>query len=490
MIKIKYLVLFSFFALLPLLSITGCGTLKAPATQYRQWQPPSWEKTSKSSDAVWESIRGKKLDTSKPFTLAEVIDITLRNNPDTRWAWENARAGEAKLGQAKSELLPKITASGDITRSRTIANTKAVEVDQLQYAPGAEITYLLLDFGGRSASIREATQSVLSANFQFNQTLQDALLEVESAYYELYSAHSGMEAATADLEDAKAIFDTAVQKFQVGLVSKLDSLQAESNYNESLYLMEDAKYQLKSSKAALAQVMGLAADTQFEIEPPDGEPPMDITRDDVTYYIDEALKMRPNIAALRAGLRAKKAAVQAANSDLWPKFTAGGTINKNWYEYYGEEKAHSRDYGYTGYIGAKWDFFDGFYNFNKKRQAQAETEQLRAQLEAAGLEASTDVWTKYYAFNTAREKFKYGKALLNTAEASHELALEGYKSRLKNILDLLESQSQLSDARNKLVESKKDLFVAVAELAHATGSLTAKEDNSQTLLKINEEATE
>ena len=41
------------------------------------------------------------------------------------------------------------------------------------------------------------------------------------------------------------------------------------------------------------------------------------------------------------------------------------------------------------------------------------------------------------------------------------------------MLDLLQAQSALSEARAKFVDSRKGLFVAVAELAHATGTLKA-----------------
>jgi len=58
--------------------------------------------------------------------------------------------------------------------------------------------------------------------------------------------------------------------------------------------------------------------------------------------------------------------------------------------------------------------------------------------------------------------------------ASHDLALEGYSEGLKSMLDLLQAQSSLSDARAKLIDSEKGLFIAVAELAHATGTLSTE----------------
>jgi len=63
---------------------------------------------------------------------------------------------------------------------------------------------------------------------------------------------------------------------------------------------------------------------------------------------------------------------------------------------------------------------------------------------------------------------------MDTSKSAYDLALESYKAGLKSILDLLDAESKLSDARSKLIQSKKDVFVALANLAHATGSTGAK----------------
>ena len=84
------------------------------------------------------------------------------------------------------------------------------------------------------------------------------------------------------------------------------------------------------------------------------------------------------------------------------------------------------------------------------------------------------MWTKYYNYNTAVKKLKFSQAYFESSLASHDLALEGYAEGLKSMLDLLQAQSALSDSRAKFIDSQKGLFVAVAELAHATGTLSAE----------------
>lgn len=437
-------------------------------------------KKTKDTDPAWKAIseQKQKLVNSRPLTLIELVDIALQNNPTTRQAWQNTRVARAVEKQAEGALYPQVTASETITRERITATQELRNTDQLYYGPTIKFTYLLLDFGGRSANVEKTFQLILSADAQYNQAMQDLLRDTENAYYKLYSAQAALEAAQANVENTKADYEAAQKRYEVGLAAQLDVLQAKSNYENSLYNLEDAKGNIKTAKANLAQVIGVSADTQFEIALPAKEVPSDVKEEDVSKLIDEALQKRQDIVSLKAQLKSKQAAVVAANSDLLPNFSIGGSADQNNHEYY--KKQYSRedlgksDNDYAVYGKINWDLFDGFTNVNKKIQAEREADVALESLIQAELEVSSDVWIKYYNFNTAVSKFKYSQSYLDTATNSYELALESYKAGLKSILDLIQSQSQLSDARSRLVTSKEDVFIALVELAHSTGSLNPK----------------
>jgi len=457
--------------------------IQAPREADEEWEMPKKVRKTMAVDPVWEGVRGRMTDLSEPLTLTRLVDIALSNNPSTRQAWEEARAQDAAATQSNSAWYPKGTLKFNSDYQRTVANKRIDTLNQFAYGPGAEVTWLLLDFGGRSGSDMEARQTLLASNFLFNQSIQDVLLDTEKAYYDLYSARSSVEAAKSDVEDANATYIAAQEKFNVGLVTRLDVLQAKSSYENAQFNLEDARANLEDARANLANVIGLPADTPFDIVEPEGEIPSGMTGGDVTVMIEEALKKRPDIAAARADLKAKEGAVKAANSDLWPTLTASGSADYNWYHDYGSLKrtvsiynVHIKeDYTYGGGLQASWDIFDGFDNLFKKRQAQREMAAERQKLIQAELEASADVWSKYYSLKTSEKKYVFSEAFLDSAKESHELASEGYKAGLKSILDLLQSQSQLSQARSKYISARNDLFVSLVELLHATGSLHVRE---------------
>lgn len=454
--------------------VAGCQTLRvsAPESPYIPYTPEKEEVSQNKIDPIWDKIKQRKIDTREPLSLVKLIDIALHNNPSTHEAWKNARAASAVQGQAESQWLPQGGVSGTVTRQNKIAHQEHDDLDLLQYGPSIKLTYLIFDFGGRSAEVEAASQMLLAANFQFNQAIQDLLLNVEKAYYELYSTQIYLEAKEADLADAKTAYNAAEQKYDTGLASKLDLLQEKSNYDNAVYSLEDAKGNLKTAEVNLMQLLGMPADTDFQIAEPNKELPKDITREDVKILVEEALKNRPDIKALRATLKAKEAVVKAANSAILPTINIGGDASKNWYRYYNENNLKTDDYGYSGYLSINWDIFNGIYNFNKKLELKAQKDASLDQLIQTELEASASVWTSYYTYNTAVKQLISSEAFLENAQTSYDYALEGYNAGLKSMLDLLQAQSALSDARSNLIQSRKDLFFAIADLAHSTGSIT------------------
>jgi outer membrane protein len=458
-----------------LLMLSGCRNINAPAVPYEQWQPPKKSDSLSVDDCTWKGIRSQSLRTQEPLNLAQLLDIAFDNSPVTSRAWKDVKKKSAILGQRKSDLFPQVTVGAEGHREKSVSNTGSLaNENQLRYGPSGRAELLLFDFGGRDASIEAAYQDMLSAGFSFNQSLQDLILNVQKAYYELFSAYSMLEASESDVLDAKEAFEAATIKFQVGIVSKLDKLQAEASYNNALYDLEDAKGTLKTAKAKLATIIGFSADTDFDISRPYKGLPLDIQNADVKGMIDQALSDRPDIAAARSALNQKQELVKEVSSSLWPKVSLGGTYDHDWYKYYGVKQQRDDDYAYGGYLSLSWDIFDGFDKINKKMEAESELEAELENLRQVELEASADVWTKYYNYNTAVKKLEFSRAYLESSMASHDLALDGYSEGLKSMLDLLQAQSALSDARSKLIDSEKGLFIAVAELAHATGKLSAE----------------
>jgi len=80
---------------------------------------------------------------------------------------------------------------------------------------------------------------------------------------------------------------------------------------------------------------------------------------------------------------------------------------------------------------------------------------------------TSDTWS----VKTAAQRVKTARDLLNSATQSQEVAAERYRAGVGSILDLLVAQSAYANALAQETQARSDWFVALAMLAHDTGSL-------------------
>lgn len=455
--------------ILPALVMTACVQAPLPRSDNEVWIPP---KDSQKADAVWKEIRARKPDLDKPMSLFDLVDFALENNPATSKAWHEARAASEQVRYAEGYFMPGITAVGGLTRTKIEAAPASFDESKMSYGPGLQLSYLVCNFGGgRNAAVEQALQTVYAANFAYNSAIQGTLLSVEIAYYGVISAQAGVEAATTNALDAKAILEAATDRRDAGLGVDLDVLQAQAGYDQSLYALVAAEGQKNIAQGLLAQALHLSADTPVRIAVPEMALPASLSGTDVRRLIDEALACRPDISALRSMLAARDAAIRVARASRWPSLYLNGSVMRNDYELYGSRnrEAADNDWAYTGGVNLKWNLFDGLQTLSSVRAAEAQAAATRAQLSQAELAASAEIWARFQNYETALRKYEFSTVALKSAAASREMALESYNAGVSTLLDLLNAETQLSQARSQQVAVRQEVFTALAYLTHVTG---------------------
>lgn len=454
------------------LLLAGCVTAPTPERTDRPWEPPS---DAIKSTGTWDDLRKRQPDLAKPLTLAELTDLALHNSATTRKAWHDARAAAAQVDKAQGLFMPALTANAGASRNGTTANPSSFDLQTLQYGPGLQLSYLVINFGGgRAAAVEQALQTVYTANHTFNRTIQDTLLGVETAYFNYISAQAGVEAALANVADAKKALEAAQARNTAGMGTALDVLQVQAAYDQSLYNQAAVRGQLQVARGALAFAVGLSADAPLVPATPDTELPASLATNDVRRTIDDAIARRSDIAALRADLAAKRAAIDVAHAASWPSLYLNGNLNATHNDtYVGAPTTGTRDLNYGAGLNVQWDIFDGWQTESQIRIAEEQAHSAEAVLEQAELTASADVWTRFQNYETALQKYSFSLAYAKSAAAARDLASDAYAAGLKTILDLLTADSQLATARSQQVASRQEVFTALASLVYATGRLTA-----------------
>lgn len=464
--------------------VAGCVTAPTADNPRTAWTPPAREQ-SQAADTVWQGLRQQAFDGSKPQTLGALTDLALLQNPKTRKAWQDARAAAARVDAAEGLFMPAVTALANGSRNGLSADPHSQSWQDWHAGPTLQVNYLVINLGGgRSAAVEQALQTVYAADYTFNQTIQDVLQSVATAYYGLTSAEANIDAAAASVADARKALEAAQARLNAGVGTELDVLQAQTVFDQSLYNEAVAQGALQLARGALAQAVHLPADTTLHPAPPSAELLTTLSAQDVRLMIDAAIGARPDIAALRAALRAEQAAVKVAHATSWPNLYLNGNLGHDNYTWISGTGANpDRDWAYGVGVNVQWNIFDGWQTESNIRIAEAQAESARAQLAAAELAASADVWTRFHSYETALRKYTFSVAFFASADKAQRTVLAAYQSGLKSILDVLTAESQLAAARSQEVAARQETFTALVDLAHASGLLrTGNAASSATLL--------
>jgi outer membrane protein TolC len=126
---------------------------------------------------------------------------------------------------------------------------------------------------------------------------------------------------------------------------------------------------------------------------------------------------------------------------------------------------------YSGSLLFRFPIFTGGRNTYETHEAREQVRVAEGQADTLEDQVVLQVWTSYYNLKTAAQRVKTARDLLASATQSQEVAAERYRAGVGSILDLLVAQSAYANALAQETQARSDWFVALAMLAHDTGSL-------------------
>jgi len=406
------------------------------------------------------------------LTLADVLDVSLRNDPATQIAWRDARSSVDALGIAKSDWWPELDFTLAGTRAKTSVQGGRFESKQTTYGPGLALSYVLADFGERSGNVRSARDHALSAVWAHGAAVQGTVLRTIEAYVAYLDAKAQLAAARITESEAATNLDAAEQRRDAGLATIADVLQGKTQRSQAKLIAQTIEGSIGSLRGALATAMGLPANVAFEVgELPAEVPALDFG-DAVEALIAQAVGRRPDLAAARSTWLAAQADITAARGAWLPQLSLTGNFNRN---YYDPEIFVPKTNTWSVGMTLRIPVFNGLRN--KYEVAMAKEGERRAAAQARSVEQSVinQVWTSWYDVKTAAQRMDTSKDLLNSATESEQVALGRYKEGVGTLLDLLNAQSALALARAQEIAARADWLVAAARLIYSTGGLTGPE---------------
>jgi outer membrane protein TolC len=425
------------------------------------------------------------IDINHVYALVELIDIAQRRNPTTRVAWEEARQAAIKVGIAQAAYLPVLTAGafGGFERIAFPMPTNLVPAgfatsNNKEVVPQASVKYLLLDFGGRAATVEEADQLSIAANAAFTTAHQTLIFTVARSYFVLDGANATVRAAQQGLADSRVLQESTEALYGRGLGTVVEVDLARRGTAQARFDLSQTYTAQKTAMSSLLDAMDLPPTMKLRVASASERPLPPRTAHTIDEVLRGALRRRPDLLADVAKLRASDANIAAARSELLPRISLGAKASVPFWSMNVDNSPYFtvRQPQGAALLTLEWPLYDGGLLQNKLKLAESQRAAAADDLQGRTDQALREVALAYDQVETGLQQYNAALALQTASEAAFRSASDSYKAGVGTLTDAATAQSGLASARAAVARAHAQSLINGAALAFAAGLLTSSAD--------------
>ena len=402
---------------------------------------------------------------AKPLTLKEAAQNAVLNNPEVLARWHTIKAADGERDVSAGGLLPKVDllAGTGVERRSATPTQAATRFDRS--SASLTITQLLYDGFATRNDIKRLDHARLVRLFEFFETSESVALEAARAYYDVLRYRDLVRLAEDNFVQHRSVFDQTERrvKAKVARAVDLEQIGARLSLAESNLLTETAN--LHDTTARFQRIVGL-------LPPPEMSPPPLLAQNipvDASAAVRDAQQRNGALRASIENVRASNAALASRSGAYQPRFDLrlrrdqGSNLNG----VPGSSDATVAE------VVMSWNLFNGLSDRARERQF---AEQLNVAKDLRDKTCRDIRQTLLIAYNDAR-KLKEQIGYLDQNKVSVEKARNAYRQQFdigqRTLLDLLDTENELFQARRAVTNAEQDLNIAYARTQAGGGNLLA-----------------
>jgi outer membrane protein len=413
-----------------------------------------------------------------PITLKESVDMALSSNPQVLSAQKKLNASEARLGQARSYLLPSLSVAGSVGKmyqEPSVINVPGVGT--FSTAPDSQNDISTYSFtlsqmiynGGAINGMAIAYYAYSSAKEEVRNAMLDAAYNVASAYYALINAKKAHDISADMVDSLRRYVEQVNVLYNSDLVTKADVLRVQTQLENAKQQEILARKDERLARLSLNSVIGIPLTE--ETTPVIDEKEVSMESLSLSSLLDKAYKQRPDWLSYKLAEQTADAMVSVSYSGYMPNFALVGSYGKTIINY--EDKA-DQDYNsnllsWRALITGSWTLFDGMDTPNKVAESQANLDALRADGKTLSDAIALDVTSDYYELLSSYDRVAAARTAEDMARKMMRFAELNFSQRIYTSVQLLDSQNAYHVAQLDLLSAIYDMELAKAKLNKAVG---------------------
>ena len=400
--------------------------------------------------------------------LPTALRFALENNFAIRQARERIRQQDGVLVEVSAREIPTVAASAAYQRNDRDIGTGFPAPDRT-WQISLTASQVLYAGGGVKAGVRGAKLTREAALLDLQAVINDALLQVRTAFYGVLLAREKIRVQESNLELLQQQLKTATDRLDAGTVSSFEKLRAEVAVANAKVPLITARNDYRLAIESLRQSLGFATNTPESLRKvPEFSGTLAFTpvTFDLAASFEAAHAHRPDLERLAKLSAAREEGVAAVKAAERPSVSAfgGWALRKGSTNSFGDS-----DSGWLLGVQSQWAIFDGRATAGRVAQARSALEQTRLSYSEATLAVEVEVRRAFSQWQQAVELVESSQRVVEQATEAVRLANARYGAGTSTQLDVLQAQVDLTTARTNQLQAFYAHNVSVAALRKAMG---------------------
>jgi NodT family efflux transporter outer membrane factor (OMF) lipoprotein len=441
--------------------------------------PPSDQHVS-----LGEKIEGDWWAGFRSAALNSVIRQAIADNHDIASAKARVAEAQEAVNAAEGALLPQVSLGATVARQKygaALFGPSDFSIPPFTYySVGPSVSFALDLFGGEKRTVEEKAAYAEYQGYELDAAYLSLTANVAAQALAVAATHAQIAALEGVVEDDAQNVQLVERALGIGSATRTQLLAAQSQLASDRTLLPDLQQQESTARHALAILVGKA--------PADWAPP-DFALDDFILPAEipaslpsELVHRRPTILAAEAQLHVASAAIGVATANLYPKIDLTGTFTQQALTPGGLFDSAAAAWAIAGNLTQP--VFDGGQLSAQRRAAIDGYQASLASYQQVVLTAFGEVADGLQALANDADQVRAETEAERAAASSLDLARRSYAVGNSGILDVIDAQRRLAQARlglsraiaQRLVDTAQ-LFVALGGTpVRAAGPITASAD--------------
>lgn len=416
------------------------------------------------------------------LSLKETVNMALANNSQIKSSRYNSNAAQQAVDSANSRYLPLISLEETLVATNSPTNAFIMKLDEGRFSPADFSTADAVNnpatrhdfktalsiqqplFVPSISPLKElALKESQKAELGLEATRQRIAFQVFQTYLEVQKCDAQLLAADKGIADARENLRLATVRTASGIGLKSDELRARSYLSQVEQQLITARNNLVLARMRLALLIGESEESHFDIIPLHDPVSSAVINEQA---IGDALESRVELQISRTELDKADSQLKLAKSEFLP--TAGVFAS---YQLNAKDTPFSSDNdAWTAGVSLKWNIFDGFRRYSERKRALDGQSAAREMFNQASKDVKYQIKESYLRRDEAGKRLEVARFAMADAEETVRLITRRYENSLATMLELLDAQTVLNQARASLAEVEASYALAGGQVYYMAGT--------------------